>query len=268
MISGLLLLLNYNAMKNLLLIFVAVIFANIGVYAQSQYGHSISFTKGYSFINSNDLSSITPFRADPINDHYISSGINLRHYFKGFIVGAEANMARNSNSYGKIFRKDNEPVSIDARLLNGQFQFGYDVLKNEKFQLYPMVGVGANSSKIKIDRQRDIDASQIVDGESQGTTFDLVQRNFLMDFGLGFDYVLKCSKKADKENSDASKMKNKGLLMGLKVGYQLALENDNWKHNGGDVINGPNYAPSGFYTKLTLGFASFSDQKKFWKHQK
>ncbi|MEX0811119.1 MAG: hypothetical protein WD048_02810 [Chitinophagales bacterium] len=255
-------------MKKLILFLSAFVFINLSISAQGSYGHALTISKGYSFINSNGLSNITPIGADPITDHFISSSINLRSHFKGFIIGAEGNMARNSNSYGSIFRKNSDPITIDARLYSGLAQFGYAVLDKSKFKLYPMVGVGANRTKIQIDRQQDIDASQIVDGESMGTTFDLVQRNFLMDFGLGFDYILDCGKKMDKDGADESKMKSKGLLMGVKVGYQLALENDNWRHNGGDVNNGPNYAPSGFYAKLTLGLASFSDQKKFWKGDK
>lgn len=246
-------------MKKLTLLLILAI-ASTALFAQKDVSHFMTMTKGYSFINSDDLSSITPSDAKGVGNSYLTSTLNLRTHINKCIIGVEATMARDTRSFADMFRDNDDHATIGANIYSASLQFGYAVLDKPNLKLYPIVGIGMGQSKAKIERQQDIDASQITDGELPGTSFDLSQRNFNSDFAVGFDYIIPCKKK-DECNTD----RKYGFVVGAKAGYRLAFGDFGWEHSGGDVNGAAQFNPSGFYAGLTLGFTKSSKGGMFQK---
>lgn len=245
-------------MRNPILILTAFLLLNFNVLAQKEVSHFMTMTQGYSNINSSDLSTITPTDARSIGNNYLTSTINLRTHINRYIIGFEATMARDAQSFGDFFRDNTDPATANAKFYNAGVQFGYAVLDKPNMKLYPIAGVGMGQATVNIDRNKDIDASQIKDGENQGTTFNLKQRNFNTNFGVGFDYIVPCKKK-----DDCNPDRKYGFVIGAKAGYNLAFDYNGWEHNGGNVNGGPNFSPSGFYAGITLGFVKTSQGGMF-----
>ena len=118
----------------------------------------------------------------------------------------------------------------------GYFSIGYGVWKQPGFILFPYANIGVEA--ISLDKELDQD---IAFDPNQFTAMNYGVASPTLDLGIGTDWFpLK-----------------KGWKVGLKVGYQFALNAaPDWYHTSGNRIEDPQLPDvglSGFYLRLSVG---------------
>jgi len=117
--------------------------------------------------------------------------------------------------------------------------------------LYPYIGSGFGKTRLLLNQTE----AQFPDAAAKPLTeLDLVQNNYTLRAGIGFD--------ADIKTCRAGK---KNLMLGIRAGYMYDFtDNDDWESDDVDIKNGPEISMSGPYLKLVIG-KSFI---KPWQHGK
>lgn len=210
--------------------------------AQMMGGLGLSIGYGYM-----DVSKLHVFVSDNI------SKFSSNH----LVMGATAFAIRNRCIYGlngysitgDLIKTDSINVSLKGGV--GTFDFGYIILNKKNLKFYPMIGIGGSGFGIKIDKNKDVSASNISD--NPGQEINITKGGFVGDFSLNLNLFpsLECT---DKNSSCG------GIMTGLKVGYVYSIPSTDWKFAGGDITGGPNFGINMFYVKLIIG--GFGCQKK------
>jgi hypothetical protein len=129
-------------------------------------------------------------------------------------------------------------------------RWGYDVAQSSDFRLYPFAGLNFTAAVLNIqDNNREQNVSNFSQ-ELLNTTSSktLYQQNFGIDFGAGFDYLIKLkSKKTDCFEVE------RNIPIGIRAGYYLNTYASNWKINDYNLNNGPNNKQSAVFITLNVG---------------
>ncbi|MCF8304084.1 MAG: hypothetical protein K9I94_12470 [Bacteroidales bacterium] len=141
---------------------------------------------------------------------------------------------------------DNQNYNVTTSGGFGMFQLGYMVFNRKNFTLYPLVGYGGKDIFLKITEDRDIDWNELVANPRQSTELQL--SSSLLDLGIGFNYFAL---------GGGSEKGYGGFSIGLRAGYQMAFEDNDWKYDNGDVYEAPDFDMSHFYVRLTIGGGGF-----------
>ena len=125
------------------------------------------------------------------------------------------------------------------------FSFGYNLLKNKKHQLFPMLGFYRNKTEMLITDYKIPDQS--FNGYFSGyrNVSQVIRFNYAVNLALGYDYFIPIGKKYKTECS-----------MGIRAGYYLQTsEGYFYVHDGKDVklSNAPKINPAGGYVRIVGG---------------
>ena len=126
------------------------------------------------------------------------------------------------------------------------FSLGYNLLKNKKHQLFPMVGFYRHKTEMLITDFKVPDKS--FNGYFAGyrNVSQVIRYNYAVHLGLGYDYFIPLGEKYSTEFS-----------LGLRTGYYLQTsEGYFYVHDGKDVklTGAPKINPAGGYVRLVGGF--------------
>ncbi|HSG07564.1 MAG TPA: hypothetical protein VLA36_04380 [Longimicrobiales bacterium] len=119
----------------------------------------------------------------------------------------------------------------------GQVDLGYLLHAGERFDVWPTLGLGGGAVGFDVTRFDDPRFDDVITEPGQGSRLE--SSGLLADLSLGMEYRFG---------------EEKGLAVGLSVGYTRALGDWNWKVDGvQDVISGPDVAIQGLHVALSLG---------------
>ena len=188
------------------------------------------FRAGYANYNmssmNNWLSNVYP----GIRKDFVSFGGSGYAVMNDLLIGGEG-----FGLTGATVSKDT--LSITPLIGMGMLNIGYVMYEKKYLLIYPMLGVGGGDISYKF---REVDAPE-------GG-----MRNIFKDS----DYRLRCStfllSVAIGADKYAIKTNNKGISIGLKIGYTFAIQNGNWR-KGSTEISGPNLNLSGFFATIAFG---------------
>ena len=129
------------------------------------------------------------------------------------------------------------------------FNVGYVLVSKGSLWAYPYVGAGYGSFTLQITEDvGPLSFGEILDDSRRGIS--LKNRGWLLNAGLGTDYVLKL--REDEERGIS------GVALGLRAGYLFVPATDDWKMLDEVEVGGdPRLTPSGLYFRLLVGFGRF-----------
>lgn len=216
------------------------------------FGSTFSLAAGYTNINLDNLQGIIPNEAASLKNNYASFGIGYNLQFKGYIAGIHGEFLQSGTRFKDLVGKNDGDITTRSGVSKATVNFGYALVDMPRFRFFPTVGVGHSRFNLNITNEGNFTPAQIKNGEMGGNEYNLTVKNILFDFALNFNYLI------GKEKDGLTK----GIIKGVKVGYQLGIKNDNWKHSGGDLNEAPDFSPDGFYVQAVFGFGKFSPTKE------
>lgn len=126
----------------------------------------------------------------------------------------------------------------------------YNLSNSSSFRAYPFIGANFSLAVLNIqdnNREQNVTnfSQELLNSTSSKT---LYQPNFGVEFGGGFDYVIKLkSKQIDCINIQ------RNIPIGIRAGYYLNTYASNWKINDYNLNNGPNGKQSAVFVSLNIG---------------
>lgn len=140
----------------------------------------------------------------------------------------------------------NETYKVTTSGEFGMFKVGYMVYNRKSISLYPMIGYGGKDVYIKINEDYNINWDDVVEDPKRATKLEM--SSAILDLGVGFNYFVL---------GGGNEKGYGGFSVGLRTGYQINFENNDWKYDNGDVYNAPDFDMSHFYVRLTIGGGGF-----------
>ncbi len=200
-------------------------------------GGAGGFTVGGTMHDVSALNTFLPESLGSLNDNSFQIGGEGYGVYQNWMLGA-------SGYYTQGDRKESAGMSY---MVNGGaafINFGYVAVQQEKFIAYPRIGIGYAS--LGVEEQVD---GQVQYPNDQLLEADYDQRSPLLDLGAGLDFL-----PFEKEGYS--------LMLGLRAGYKVALNDGEWFHSGGELVGEdlPEFEMDGFYLSLTLGGAGFMNR--------
>jgi len=120
---------------------------------------------------------------------------------------------------------------------------GYDFLKNDQFDLYPLLGVSYDMGKLQIS-ENEILQTQFNSYLPTRNQSEMINISYSLHMGLQFDFLpLLCKNTGER------------WMLGIRAGYYYPLLKNEWYMHEKDIEleNGPEINTSGTYAKLILG---------------
>jgi hypothetical protein len=190
-----------------------------------------------AILNNNQIGSL------PGNNVWINlsmSHIHHRWLFEDGIGGTPTSTANNGNN---------------LKVKHNQFQLyargAYNVSKSSAFRLYPFVGLNLSDAMLRIQDNARTESTSDFSQELLNSTSSKTLWNpqFGLEFGGGFDYVIKMkSKQMDCYTIE------RNIPIGIRLGYYLQATSNKWKINDNyNLNNGPSNKQSAVFVSFNIG---------------
>jgi hypothetical protein len=233
-----------RARRTKLICLLITIFITTAAFSQEKpagkvaYGGVGYFQMGYAFFNQGNLNQLLNASGMPeLENGSLSLGGGGHSIIRNFIVGGEGH-----GLIGNESENNNYKVSQSGGY--GFFNLGYLVVQKPAFNVYPILGIGGGGSSVTITDKRNLPSNfgDLLANPNQQS--NLSKGGFMLNFSLGADYFIA------GETNDKS---TEGFLIGLRVGYLLELNQNNWSIAGQELSGGPDSGISGPFVRLTIG---------------
>jgi hypothetical protein len=202
------------------------------------YGGIGYFQAGYSFMDFDNFNSALVEAGIPeIGNGSVSLGGGGHYIFRRFLIGGEGNGLIGSSSVS-----DNYSVRHGGGM--GFFNAGYIVLQRPLYMVYPILGIGGGGYSVTItDRSAQSGSLQeVLDNPRQQAM--LSKGSFMLNFSLGADlFVL----------ADRTRQGTGGFIVGVRAGYLLSFDKDEWLLDNHSLTDGTNTNISGPFIRLIIG---------------
>jgi hypothetical protein len=239
-------------MKKLLVNIAAMLALTTMLQAQEE---KLTFTKsgiggltiGYGNYDVSKLNGFVSETVPEFRHDQLLIGITGHRFIKRFVGGITA-----YGMIGDVVKSNNHKMKLSGGL--GTLDFGYLIVDKEHVKIFPLLGVGGCSYGMKILRNEAISISDIV--SNPGQEINITKATVMADLSLNLNFIpfLKTIETNHHMKEGVMTSIRGGLMTGLKVGYAYGLSNSDWKYEGGDITDGPNFGLDMFYAQLTLGW--------------
>ena len=123
--------------------------------------------------------------------------------------------------------------------------FGYKVINNQKFGLYPFAGVGWGGAGYSIDEKWTINLSESGVNKPVLYSGSYNWSNAVFDVGFRIEQLFGLKQKGEETD---------GGLIGLELGYMFTPTSNDWRSNtNATIIGAPDFNMNGFYARVTFG---------------
>ncbi len=160
-----------------------------------------------------------------------------------WVIGGEASSSTENSS-------SRDTLTASRTWGNGYFSLGYAVVNKERWKVFPMLGIGSVTHKIRVRDNRPVDFTDVAQAPKPYEV-NYQRMDFSLALTLGVDYIL-----------SKTKEKPGGWMMGLRLGYYTGFGHNRWEASGNTLNNGPSMIPHGFMAQIVLGGGGFSPMKK------
>ena len=223
-------------MKLKILVFISLTITTL-IFAQQQ-NSSIYGGQGYFIFGQNNLDIATLNNAllskgySTFTDKLISFGAGGYGIEKNIIIGGEG-FALN----GETKSQGSYKLSLTGGA--GFFNLGYVLLSNNKYILYPLLGIGGGGIVLQIADQNPTTVDNILSNPKRSS--EITCGALLIKVSVGLDFIL------------SSKKPN--FSPGLKLGYIFAPIKSEWTDGNTTLGKEPEIGFSGFFFNFTIGFS-------------
>ncbi len=141
---------------------------------------------------------------------------------------------------------------VKVSMFSGQIQVGagYNVATSTNYRLYPTIGLNFQNSFLKVKDLGNINSTTDFGEEltKSSSSKTLNQYTFGLEFGGGFDYVIKLKSK----QMDCVTLE-RNIPIGIRAGYYLPVSNSDWRVDDHKLVNGPDVKTGSFFVTVVLG---------------
>lgn len=202
------------------------------------YGGFGYFLGGYQTMDLSALNDAMMQKGYPeLQNGSVSIGGGGYYLLRNWMIGGEGCGLPGSTSENASYK-----VSLGGGY--GFFNVGYLVLKTPGFSLYPIVGIGGGGMTVAL-REKTANTpafGQILDDPGRETYLN--NGGFMLNFSLLAHYLVLGTKTTDGSG---------GFILGLKAGFILNLDGDNWYLDNQTMSQTPASSISGPYFSLVIG---------------
>lgn len=202
-------------------------------------GAKAYYQPGFSILDTGPLNQVlAPNNYANFSGFFLSQGGGIQVVLDRIVIGAAGyglNGFRSSTAGG-------DSLGVSSGF--GLFQLGYVILREQRFSLYPILGIGSGSTRITSSAP----LNKVFAFTSSSDLFDMQSSQVVLDLGLGADYLLDF-------NGDPNHAS--GLVVGLKLGYVFIPSPPQWESAGRPVGGAvPNLNAQGPYLSISLGIGT------------
>lgn len=187
------------------------------------------FRAGYANYSMASMNSWLDDMYPTIRKNFVTFGGSGYAVRNNLIIGGEG-----FGLTGATVSKDT--LSVMPTIGMGMLNVGYALYRKRFFLIYPLFGVGGGGLTYRF---REVEGKTGSENNYKEADYKLKCSTFLLSVALG----------ADKY---AIKTNNKGVSVGLRIGYTFAIQDGNWKRKNTEVA-GPNLNLSGFFATIAFG---------------
>lgn len=175
----------------------------------------------------------------PLENPAVPIGFGFKHHYGRLIAGFDWNFLLNQNPDAP-----DSNIRMDLRNWYWQLNYGADLLKQERFSIYPLLGVGLGHTNIWITEE----SGTSFDGAlaSPARSIQMSQTSLVLSATLGIDYRIKMRESARKTDY---------ITVGLRGGYLYSPFAGEWRTHAAQIQNGPDRGINGAILQLTLGLS-------------
>lgn len=230
--------------KSAFLIIVSILLINPGMLlSQSKVnGGSGGFHFGGKLYDTEAFNYFNSLNNQTFSNNLITVGGGGYFIFNNFMIGGYG-FYRGGEKKDVLLEnpfEDYQQFNLSINGGGGYLTLGYVVFATEKTIAFPQLGIGFEALAYHQSIDEDIMVSN-----SEFSSSEYAWRSPMLDLGFGVDTF----------------PFDNGLKVGLRVGYNLSLGQDNdWWHQGGEILNTdlPDNDLNGFYLNLVVGGGYFS----------
>jgi opacity protein-like surface antigen len=141
---------------------------------------------------------------------------------------------------------------LKVKLNQGEvyYRIGYNLTTSRDFRLYPFAGANLSSNFLTIQDNPVINSTNDFTQEllNKSLSKNIRQTNFGLEFGAGFDYLVK-----RKPKNTGCYQVERVLPLGLKAGRYFQTGAGDWKIDSHTLSNAPDSKNSAYFVSLTVG---------------
>ncbi|MCX7880372.1 MAG: hypothetical protein N2517_06900 [Ignavibacteria bacterium] len=204
------------------------------------------FAIGANFINLDNLNNrLSAEGFSKFSSRFISLGGGGQAYIGNLIIGGEGHGLLQENT-------ENPNYSTNVSIGYGFFNLGYTLVSTNSVKLYPLLGIGGGGMSLEIqDMNPKSNFEELIKNPRTGT--ELSMGAFMLNFALGFDYLLKLDKANEKSGVGS-------FIIGIRLGYTLSAIKSNWVVYEKKISNFPKTSLDGFSIRLHIGAGGFASK--------
>lgn len=221
-------------MKKILILSLIVLFAGRGLYAQcsEHFRFDTYLSNGYQQLNIPALNdSLTAGGWPAINESQYALGYGARFWLKRFFTGIEMRVCW-ANS-------DQQQSHLEMFHFLAELNFGYDVIPNSQWDLYPFVGLESTDMRLFLHQEPPISPgfNNVFSGQEYNET-NLNHMGVSYTLGLGLN----------------RRFLGVGIL-GLSASYTPTMDSKDWYMSSYSIEDGPAVSPFGLSVNLSFGLS-------------
>lgn len=205
---------------------------------QNTYGGFGYFMMGYHSFDLSELNNSFSASGYPeLSTGSLSVGGGGHYLLKNWLIGGEG--------FGLPGSKvENDTYTVSSSGGYGFFDLGYLVWKTPSFFLYPVLGIGGGGMTVNM-KEKDLQTTSFGDIlNNSGRETNLENGGFMLNFSVLANYMIL----GEKEETYSG-----GFVLGIKAGYILSLDGNNWYQNNEKLNQTPDSGISGPYIAIVLG---------------
>jgi hypothetical protein len=181
-----------------------------------------------------------PAQFASISNDAVSYGGSGYFSYGRALLGAELHRV----AYGEEGLKNGRTDDLSA--IQGMLDVGFAVVSTKSLSVYPQLGVGLGRVSVTL-RERNGSAPGWVEptfdeiAATPGAESVIDAKVLLYSIGAGADYLV------------APRGSSKGVVLGVRAGFQTSPNRALWTHGGESVPAGPDVGPGGRFLRVTVG---------------
>ena len=213
---------------------------------------------GYGQYDTQNLEDYLPAEFEALGQDYLQlsgygySVLGGRWLLGGSVTAIIGPPKTAPNGSLDAFDEDVEAAISGVRL---QIEFGYLLISQLRYRLYPHIGIGGGHYELHLTSTESLTPEEIRSSTFREVTIQ--HGGPSVKFGVGFEMF------TGKNSVDTEEKRARGLMLGARTGlvYNFFSSEGTFGDNGGGTISGgPNLNGGGFFFTLLIGGGSFRAQ--------